>query len=44
MILGDIKIGSNCTIGAMTLVNKDVPANSIAVGIPAKITFKGDKK
>lgn len=44
MILGGIKVGSNCTIGAMTLVNKDVPANSIAVGIPAKVTFKGDKK
>lgn len=28
-IIGDINIGHNVTIGAMTFVNKDVPDNSI---------------
>ena len=44
MILGGIKVGSNSTIGAMTLVNKDVPENCIAVGIPAKIILKSEEK
>lgn len=36
-ILGNIKIGNNVIIGANAVVIKDVPDNSIAVGIPAKI-------
>ncbi len=36
-ILGDITIGDNVLIGANSVVLKDVPAESIAVGIPAKI-------
>lgn len=39
-ILGGIKIGSNSTVGANSVVLKDVPANSIAVGVPAKILEK----
>jgi len=31
------KIGSNCIIGAQSLVNKDIPNNSIAYGVPAKV-------
>ena len=34
-ILYDVKIGSNVIIGACSLVNKDIPDNSIAVGVPA---------
>lgn len=37
VILGDIKIGDNVKIGANSVVLKDVPANSTAVGSPAKI-------
>ena len=37
-VIGDVKIGDNVIIGAMTLVTKDVPANSVAKGIPAKIS------
>lgn len=37
VIIGPIKIGNNVTIAAMSLVNKDVPDNSIVAGIPAKI-------
>jgi len=36
-ILGAIRIGDDVAIGANAVVLKDVPANSIAVGIPARI-------
>lgn len=37
IILGKVRIGKNSVIGAKTLVNVDVPPNSIAVGTPCKI-------
>jgi len=36
-ILGDIRIGDDVAIGANAVVLTDVPANSIAVGVPAVI-------
>jgi serine O-acetyltransferase len=36
-ILGSIRIGANVLIGANAVVITDVPANSIAVGVPATI-------
>jgi len=36
-ILGGVHIGNNVKIGAMSVVLQDVPSNSTAVGIPAKI-------
>lgn len=36
-IIGGITIGNNVTIGANAVVTKDIPDNSIAVGIPAKV-------
>jgi len=36
-VLGNITIGNNCKIGANSVVVKDVPSNSTAVGVPAKI-------
>jgi len=36
-ILGPIKIGDNAVIGANAVVLRDVPENSLAVGIPARI-------
>ena len=36
-ILGNIKIGDGCQVGAGTLVITDLPAHSVAVGVPAKI-------
>ena len=36
-ILGDIVIGDDVAIGANAVVLQDVPANSIAVGIPARV-------
>jgi len=39
-ILGPISIGNNVDIGANSVVLKDVPDNSLAVGIPARIIPK----
>ncbi|MDD2697631.1 MAG: serine O-acetyltransferase [Arcobacteraceae bacterium] len=36
-ILGNITIGENCKIGANSVVIKDVPSFSTAVGVPARI-------
>ncbi len=40
-VLGNITIGANSKIGANSVVVKDVPKNSTAVGIPAKVVKKG---
>lgn len=39
--LGGIRIGNNCHIGAMSVVIGDLPAESTAVGIPARIVRRG---
>jgi serine O-acetyltransferase len=36
-ILGNVCIGDDVSIGANAVVLMDVPANSIAVGVPARI-------
>lgn len=36
-IIGPVVIGHNCVIGANAVVLSDIPPNSVAVGIPAKI-------
>lgn len=36
IVLGDIKIGENCKIGAGAVVTKPAPANSTIVGIPGR--------
>jgi serine O-acetyltransferase len=45
-VLGEITIGDNVVIGANAVVLEDVPPNSIAVGVPARIksreTHAGD--
>ena len=35
--LGKCKIGDNVRIGANSVVNKDVPSNSVCMGIPMQI-------
>jgi serine O-acetyltransferase len=41
-ILGNITIGENCKIGANSVVVKDVPCSSTAVGVPARIVRRKD--
>ncbi|MBN2547623.1 MAG: acyltransferase [Anaerolineales bacterium] len=36
-ILAGVKVGDDVVIGAGSLVNKNIPSNSIAVGVPAKV-------
>ena len=37
-IMPGVKIGKRCIIGAGALVTKDIPDESIAVGVPARVT------
>jgi sugar O-acyltransferase (sialic acid O-acetyltransferase NeuD family) len=36
-ILPGVKVGKWCVIGAGAVVNKDIPNNSVVVGVPAKV-------
>lgn len=37
MVLKNVTIGDNCIIGAGSIVTRDIPSNSVAVGVPAKV-------
>lgn len=37
IVIGDITIGNNCTIGAGSVVTKSIPDNCVVVGNPARI-------
>ncbi|MGL6260732.1 acetyltransferase [Vibrio sp. WXL210] len=39
-ILPRVKIGDNCKIGAGAVITKDVPENSVVVGVPGKVIGK----
>ena len=43
-VLGDIKVGNNCRIGSNSVVVKDIPDDSTAVGLPARVIEKGRDK
>ena len=43
VIVGNVKIGKHCVIGANSVVTKDVPDFCVAVGGPAKILRKCNK-
>ena len=36
VILPGVTIGDNCIIGAGSIVNKDIPSNTVAAGVPCK--------
>lgn len=36
-IFGSVRIGNDVAIGANAVVNKDLPDNSVAVGVPARV-------
>ena len=38
-MLPGVTIGDNCIIGAGSLVNRDVPPNTVYGGVPAKYIF-----
>ena len=37
IIMPGVSIGDNCIIGCGAVVTKDIPANSVAVGVPARV-------
>lgn len=37
VIMPGVHIGSNCIIGCGAIVTKDIPSNSVAVGVPARV-------
>lgn len=39
-VLGGISVGDNVSVGANAVVVKDVPADSVAVGVPARVLPK----
>ena len=43
-VLGPITVGENAKVGANAVVTKDVPANAVMVGIPAKNVNKEGSK
>lgn len=40
VVLPGVTIGENTVVGAMSFVNRDIPANCIAFGVPAKVVKK----
>lgn len=36
-VIGNVNVGNNCVIGANAVVTKDIPDNSVVVGVPAKL-------
>lgn len=43
VIMPGVTIGENSIVGAMSFVNKDVPDNTVAFGIPVKIIKKNNE-
>ncbi len=43
IILPGVTIGSNVVIGAGAVVTKDIPDNSVAVGVPARVIKSADE-
>lgn len=42
VVLDGVRIGKGAVIGAGSVVNKDIPAGAIAVGVPAKVVKNRD--
>jgi serine O-acetyltransferase len=36
-LLGNVRVGAGSLVGACSLVLDDIPPNSVAVGVPAKV-------
>nr|WP_302583589.1 DapH/DapD/GlmU-related protein [uncultured Schaedlerella sp.] len=43
IILPGVTIGNNIIIGAGAVVSKDIPDNSVAVGVPARVIKSADE-
>jgi len=43
-ILGNIRVGDNCRVGAGSVVLRDVPDNSTIVGVPGHIVLRAGQR
>ena len=43
-ICGGVTIGKNCIVAAGAVVNRDIPDNCIAAGVPARVLRKLDEQ
>jgi serine O-acetyltransferase len=43
-VLGPFKVGDNSRIGSGSVVVKEVPSNSVVVGVPGRVTYRDGKK
>jgi acetyltransferase-like isoleucine patch superfamily enzyme len=43
VVMPGVTVGENSVVGACSFVNKDIPANVIAAGVPAKVIGKIDE-
>jgi acetyltransferase-like isoleucine patch superfamily enzyme len=43
-VMPGVTIGENAVIGAHSFVNRDIPANMVAFGVPAKVIRKWEPK
>ena len=43
-ILGPFTVGDNSKIGSGTVVIKEVPPNSVVVGVPGRVIYRDGKK
>ena len=44
VVMPGVTIGENSIIGSFSLVNKNIPDNVVALGVPAKVVKKIDKQ
>lgn len=42
VVVGNVKVGKHCVIGANSVVTKDIPNYSVAAGIPCKVIKRYD--
>ncbi|MBN2243110.1 MAG: acyltransferase [Acidobacteria bacterium] len=41
VVMPGVTVGANAVVGAMSFVNRDIPDNAVAYGVPAKIIREG---
>lgn len=44
VLMPGVTVGENSIVGAFSFVNKDIPDNVVAMGVPAKVVKKIDEK
>jgi acetyltransferase-like isoleucine patch superfamily enzyme len=42
VVMPGVTVGENAVVGAFSLVNVDIPADAVAVGVPAKVIRKSE--